>query len=160
MTGRSMPKRRITTRVATRPGGNVGCTAWLGAGRVIVESNVGSGAYEARGRLSGGWSTALVYDSRPLPSSATPTAVSNAGSRRNRSRFQTVFTAGSLAKDPGALGRPEVPAGGVPQPGRALALRASAHAPSSALAFRARAAFARAAARRQESGRPGGLARR
>src|SRR6185369_10316552 len=57
---------------------------------------------------------------RPLASSATPTEVSSAGSRRNRNRFKTAFTAGSLAKDPVALGRPEVPLDGPPWPGRAL----------------------------------------
>ena len=113
--------RRMTMRVATRSGGNVAWGPSLGAGRVIVESNVGRGAYDASGRDSGGWPTALVYDMRPLASRATPTEVSSAGSRRNRNRFQTAFTAGSLPKDPVAAGRR---VDGALRPARALALRA------------------------------------
>src|SRR6185295_4667383 len=110
MIGRSMSRRRITIRVATRSGGKVGEATGpvLGPGRLMPGSTVGSGGYEGSVTVVGGCSTALVYDSRPLASSATPIAVRRAGRSRRRSRVQTVSTAGTLASAPGAFGRPKV----------------------------------------------------
>src|SRR5436190_2849255 len=121
MIGRSMPRRRMTSRVATRPGGKLGSAAAPAPGSVIGPNGVGSGSYEARARASGAGCTAVVYVMRPLASSARPTAVSTAGRRRPRRRGAGVSTGAKLASVAGAPGRRTQPYfGRAGRPGVAL----------------------------------------